>query len=63
MTSSTAPRVEQTTLTFSAADYSTDPGKVIKHAAETGKAVVVAEDGRTLVVIRIPTVDLPPIDD
>jgi hypothetical protein len=49
--------------TFSEAEYSADPGKVIAHAAATGTAVVVAADGRPCVVITIPTHDLPVLGD
>jgi hypothetical protein len=45
--------------TFSEAEYSADAGKVIAHAAATGRAVVSAADGSPRVVISIPTVDLP----
>lgn len=48
---------------FSEADYSADAGKIIAHAAATGSAVVVAADGRPRVIISIPTVDLPTLDD
>jgi hypothetical protein len=48
---------------FSEADYSANPAKVIAHAAATGRAVVVAADGRPRVIISIPVVDLPTLDD
>lgn len=48
---------------FSEAEYSTDAGKVIAHAAATGNAVVARADGSPRVVISIPTVDLPPLGD
>jgi hypothetical protein len=48
--------------TFSVADYKADPGRVIAHAAATGRAVVVSEDGRPQVIINIPIVDLPTLD-
>jgi len=44
---------------FSEAEYSADAGKIIAHAAATGRAVVASPDGRPRVVISIPTVDLP----
>jgi hypothetical protein len=49
--------------TFSEAEYSANPGKVIAHAAATGTAVVSASDGSPRVVISIPTVDLPILGD
>ena len=49
--------------TFSEAEYTANAGKVVAHAAATGTAVVSASDGRPLVVISIPTVDLPTLSD
>lgn len=49
--------------TFSEAEYSANPGRVIGHAAATGTAVVSAADGSPRVVITIPTVDLPTLGD
>jgi hypothetical protein len=49
--------------TFSAEEYSTKADEVIKHAAETGEAQVVDENGKVLVSIHIPTHDLPTLDD
>jgi hypothetical protein len=48
---------------FSEAEYSANAGKVIAHAAANGMAVVSAADGRQRIVISIPTVDLPTLDD
>jgi len=48
---------------FSEAEYSADAGKIIAHAAATGRAVVASADGRQRVVISIPTVDLPVLGD
>jgi hypothetical protein len=59
---SSATGVESST-TFSEAEYSSDPGRVIAHAAATGTAVVVRADGKPRVIINIPTVDLPVFDD
>ena len=55
---SSATGVESST-TFSEAEYSADPGRVIAHAAATGTAVVVSADGSPCVVITIPIFDLP----
>jgi hypothetical protein len=49
--------------TFSEAEYTADARGVVEHAAATGTAVVSAPDGRPLVVISIPTADLPILDD
>lgn len=51
------------TRTFSEAEYTANARSVVAHAAATGTAVVSAADGRPLVVISIPTVDLPTLDD
>ncbi len=48
---------------FSEAEYTANASSVVAHAAETGTAIVSASDGRALVVISIPTVDLPTLDD
>ena len=53
----------ESSATFSEADYSSDPGKVIAHAAATGTAIVVNADGRPRVIITIPTADLPVLGD
>lgn len=55
---SSVARVEGS-IVFSEAEYSTDVGKVIAHAAATGSAVIESADGRRRVVISIPIVDLP----
>lgn len=60
--SSSVARVEVSTA-FSEAEYSTNPAKIIAHAAATGRAVVEGPDGRPRVVISIPTVDLPTLGD
>ena len=49
--------------TFSEADYTADAGKVIAHAAATGRAVVVRADGSPRVIITIPIADLPTLSD
>ena len=59
---SSVARVAPST-TFSEAEYSTDPARVIAYAAATGRAVVVKADGRPRVIITIPTVDLPVLND
>ena len=43
---------------FTEAEYKADPARIVAHAAETGRAVVVRPDGSTLVVISIPKEDL-----
>ena len=48
--------------TFSVAEYKADLAKVIAHAAATGYAAVVDEDGQLQAVITIPIVDLPTLD-
>jgi hypothetical protein len=48
---------------FSEAEYTADAGAVVAYAAAKGSAVVVAADGRPLVVISIPILDLPPLEE
>ena len=48
--------------TFSEAEFQADGAKVVAHAAATGTAVVAASDGRPVLVISIPTEDLPVLD-
>jgi len=48
--------------TFSEAEFKADGAKVVAHAAATGTAVVAAPDGRTVLLISIPTEDLPVLD-
>jgi hypothetical protein len=48
--------------TFSEAEFKADGAKVVAHAAATGTAVVAASDGRPVLVISIPTEDLPVLD-
>jgi hypothetical protein len=43
---------------FTSAEYRADPASVIAHAAKEGTAVV-ADEGRTRMVVSIPTRDLP----
>jgi hypothetical protein len=47
---------------FSETDLAADAGRVVARAAESGTAVVAASDGRPLLVISIPTTDLPTLD-
>jgi hypothetical protein len=48
--------------TFSEAEFKADGAKVVAYAAATGIAVVAASDGRPVLVISIPTEDLPVLD-
>jgi hypothetical protein len=48
--------------TFSEAEFKADGAKVVAHAAVAGTAVVAASDGRAVLVISIPTEDLPVLD-
>ena len=45
--------------TFLLADYKRDSGPAVAYAEQTGRAVVVDEQGRTRIVISIPREDLP----
>jgi hypothetical protein len=54
---------EEATRSLSEAEYSSDAGKVLAHAAATGTAVVSAADGSPHVVISIPTSGLPTLGD
>lgn len=44
---------------FTEAEYRDNAARVVAHAAATGRAVVVREDGSVRVVISIPTADMP----
>jgi hypothetical protein len=57
-----SPVVREDAVTFSEADYSEHPEKVIAHAAATGRAVVVGADGKPRIIITIPIVDLPTLE-
>jgi hypothetical protein len=48
--------------TFSEAELKTNAKAVVSYAAKNGTAVVTASDGRPVVIIDIPTVDLPTLD-
>lgn len=49
-------------IKFSKDDYRDHVEKVIAHAAATGSATVVNDDGEPVIVMTIPVVDLPPLD-
>lgn len=46
--------------TFSESTYRASPAEVIAHAIDTGRAVVVREDGSVRVVISIPKAEAVP---
>lgn len=50
-------------ITFTEAEYSEHPERIVAHAAATGCAVVVGADGSPRVIITIPTSDLPTLDE
>jgi hypothetical protein len=54
--------VPRNPVTFTEAEYTADPGKVIDSAAVTGTAVVARADGSPRVVISIPPEDLEPLE-
>ncbi len=54
--------VELPATSFSEDDYRNHVEKVFAHAAATGSAIVVDENGQPIIVITIPTKDLPPLD-
>jgi hypothetical protein len=60
---SSSAALESPSGVFSEAEYAADVGKVIAHAAATGRAIVATADGRPRVVISIPTADLPTLGD
>lgn len=46
---------------FRIEDYDRSPKEAINYAVATGEAVVVNSEGRPVVILSIPTHDLPPL--